>query len=404
MNYTAIGILSKEEQRKTMHTLWRRPRLHTDLPEHEERKVTWLELFYDLVYVATVIQLGNLLSHHVSWLGFLEFVALFIPIWWSWTGITFYMNRFVVDDIWHRVLIFLQIFAIATMGLSIQGAFAELSGQFALSYVIIRVLLILMYVRAWFGIESSRPVVQGFIQGFSISSVLWLVSAFVPAPINYLLWALGMVVDLSTPFWPNTRKFLQLAPADLEHLAERYGIFTIIVLGESFIKIISQDGAVRLTWPMFLFSCSGLIVTYGLWWLYFDDVADSKVDVTKTRSMFVWVYSHLPLAIGITAFGVAAKKLIFSDLTYTAKPEYRWLYAAAIILYLVFVALIDEVTEREDGALTNARRALWRFAAAGAVLLIAIFGAALTPTQIVTAVALLFVIQIIVDLPWSDRR
>ncbi|MEM7134696.1 MAG: low temperature requirement protein A [Chloroflexota bacterium] len=387
-----------------MHVIWRPPLLHTEISEEKERKVTWLELFYDLVYVATVIQLGNLLSHNVSWLGFLEFIALFIPIWWSWTGITFYMNRFVVDDIWHRLLIFAQIFAIATMGLSIQGAFTDLSGQFALCYVIIRVLLILMYVRAWFHVESSRSVTWGFIQGFSISALFWLISAFVPTPFNYILWAIGMAVDMATPFLPNIRKYLQQTPAHLEHMAERYGIFTIIVLGESFIKIVSQDAAVAMTWPIFLFSCSGLIVTYGLWWLYFDDVADSHVVVNKTRSMFVWVYSHLPLAIGITAFGVAAKKLIFSDLSKVAKPEYLWLYAGAIILYLVFVALIDEVTEREDGALRNDRRAIWRFGAAGGVLLIAIFGATWTPTQVVTGVAILFVIQILVDLPWRGWK
>ena len=106
-----------------MNSIWRPPYLHTAHDTEEERKVSWLELFYDLVFVATIIQLGNMLSHDVSWLGFLKFVALFIPIWWSWTGITFYMNRFIVDDVWHRLLVFIQIFGIATLGLSIQDAF-----------------------------------------------------------------------------------------------------------------------------------------------------------------------------------------------------------------------------------------------------------------------------------------
>ena len=73
-----------------MHSIWRPPFLHTEAHEahgeahreahgEEERKVTWLELFYDLVYVATIIQMGNMLSHDISWLGFLKFIALFIP-------------------------------------------------------------------------------------------------------------------------------------------------------------------------------------------------------------------------------------------------------------------------------------------------------------------------------------
>ena len=88
-----------------------------------ERRVTWLELFYDLVYVAAIIQLGNALSKDVSPVGLVAFVALFIPIWWSWTGITFYINRFVVDDFWYRMLIFVQIGFIAILAMSVPKGF-----------------------------------------------------------------------------------------------------------------------------------------------------------------------------------------------------------------------------------------------------------------------------------------
>lgn len=119
--------------------------------------------------------------------------------------------------------------------------------------------------------------------------------------------------------------------------------------------------------------------------------------------MVICLYSHLPLAVGITAFGVAAKKLIFSDLSHAAKPEYRWLYTVTIVLYLIFVALIDEVTEREDEALRNDRCAIWRFVVAVVVLLIAFFGITLTQTQFVALIAPLFVIQVVIDLPWHAR-
>ena len=129
------------------NTLFQPPMLHTTYAQlfGPERRVTWLELFYDLVYVATFIQLGNALSEDISWTGFLRFVALFIPIWWSWTGITFYFNRFVVDDIWHRILIFSQIFFIVILGISVQGAFSDLAAQFVLAYVGVRLILILLY-------------------------------------------------------------------------------------------------------------------------------------------------------------------------------------------------------------------------------------------------------------------
>ncbi|MCB0157354.1 MAG: low temperature requirement protein A, partial [Caldilineaceae bacterium] len=92
------------------HRLLAPPRLH-QAAHGEVRKVTWLELFYDLVYVAVLIQLGNILSDDVSPVGLMRFVVLFVPVWWAWTGITFYMNRFVADDVVHRLLIYLQIVA-----------------------------------------------------------------------------------------------------------------------------------------------------------------------------------------------------------------------------------------------------------------------------------------------------
>src|SRR5690606_21277277 len=124
------------------------PRLYTQVlgeHGHEERKVAWLELFYDLVYVTTLIQLGDALSEDVSLFGFMRFVLLFIPIWWSWTGVTLYINRFMGDDVWHRVLIFLQIFAVAALAISVSEAWGSLSIQFTIAYVGIRLILVLLY-------------------------------------------------------------------------------------------------------------------------------------------------------------------------------------------------------------------------------------------------------------------
>ncbi|MBV7328448.1 low temperature requirement protein A [Chloroflexi bacterium TSY] len=70
---------------------------------HTNRSVGWLELFYDLVYVATLIQIGNFLSDNTTLLGFGQFLVLTVIVWWAWTGETIYQNRFVVDDIKHRI-------------------------------------------------------------------------------------------------------------------------------------------------------------------------------------------------------------------------------------------------------------------------------------------------------------
>ena len=106
------------------------PRLVT---ESAHRKVGWLELFYDLVYVASIVQLGNKLSEDVSTNGFIAFVLLFIPIWWVWMGTTFYANRFDADDLSHRFLIFGQIIVVSALAISVYDGLGETAVGFSLS-------------------------------------------------------------------------------------------------------------------------------------------------------------------------------------------------------------------------------------------------------------------------------
>ncbi|NEP84851.1 MAG: low temperature requirement protein A [Okeania sp. SIO3B3] len=132
---------------------WIPPRLSIDTDAQEgdsheqhgeECKVTWLELLYDLVYVAMFIQLANWLSDNVTVAGFLRFVGLFTVIWWMWSGTTFYANRLIVDDVWHRLLVFIQIMPVAIMAISIDDAFGGLGPHFGLSRCLCHISLSVM--------------------------------------------------------------------------------------------------------------------------------------------------------------------------------------------------------------------------------------------------------------------
>ncbi len=386
-------------------TRWQPPRLHTAHEGEGERKITWLELFYDLVYVATIIQLGNVLSNNVSLLGFLGFVALFIPIWWSWTGITFYLNRFVVDDVWHRLLIFTQIFAIAILAISAEAAIGERASQFALAYVAVRMVLVALYLRSGRHVEHARPLTNRYAWGFSLAALFWLISAFVPSPFRYILWVVGMGIDFGVAVSPGTRKLHGLLPPDVPHMSERYGIFTIIVLGEAFVKVIGGASEEQLGFSSAILGIFGLAVACSLWWLYFDDVAGAAIRPVGLAP-YVWIYSHLPLAIGLIAFAVGIKEVIVhpGDLL---EAQYRWLISGAIALCLVFIALIDLVTtgaSKASDARDSKVRAFFRFGSAAVVLLLAIFGGWLSPIIFIALVALACVIQIVIDLSMESKR
>ncbi|NEP84849.1 MAG: low temperature requirement protein A [Okeania sp. SIO3B3] len=122
------------------------------------------------------------------------------------------------------------------------------------------------------------------------------------------------------------------------------------------------------------FSIFGLIALSSLWWVYFDDVAGADINWGRLRN-YLWFYGHLPVALGLTAFGVAAKKLYSSSTAEPLKIEYIYLYAGAVIMYLVGVALIDLVTPRpSEPKASSMRRVIYRIASAVAVLLLAYFG------------------------------
>jgi DNA-binding transcriptional MerR regulator len=116
----------------------------------------------------------NILNHNVSVSGFLAFVALFIPVFWSWIGVTFYNTRFETDDVGHRLLTLLQMAATAFMAVCVSDGFGKYSSGFALSYAATRAILVIEYLRTGRNIPATRPLVKRYSIGFSIAAGLYL--------------------------------------------------------------------------------------------------------------------------------------------------------------------------------------------------------------------------------------
>ena len=148
------------------------------MKSYEEHHVTWLENFYDLIVAIIVYRLSRELNQDVSVYGFLSFVALFIPVVWSWIGVTFYSTRFDMDDLSHRLLMLLQIAAAAFMAVSVPDGLGKNSAWFALSYAIMRIILVIEYLRTRRQVPSARHLTTRYSIGFSIAAGLWFVSVF----------------------------------------------------------------------------------------------------------------------------------------------------------------------------------------------------------------------------------
>ena len=205
------------------------PRLWVTDPR-ADRRVTWMELFFDLIFVAAVAEVGSPLRADYSWPGLLRYSFLFVLIWWAWSGHTLYSTRFDHDDLVQRGLILLQCFIAAVMAANAKEALdSRSSAGFGAAYAGMRIVLVLQYVRARRLLET-RELTTRYAIGFGTAALLWIISALLDAPERYWVWALALAVDFLTP-WLAVKHSMKFPP-DAAHFPERFGLFTIILLGE----------------------------------------------------------------------------------------------------------------------------------------------------------------------------
>jgi low temperature requirement protein LtrA len=276
--------------------------------------------------------------------GFLSFVALFVPAVWSWVGVTFYSTRFAIDDLAHRLLMLLQIAATAFMAVSVHDGLGENSSWFALSYAIMRVILIIEYVRTRRHIPDARELITRYSIGLSIAAGIWLVSVFVPLPFRLFLWVLGMAIDIGTPLLLPRRLSVQFAP-NVHHLPERLGFLTIIVLGISILGVVNGIAAHNWTIPSIVCAALGLGITFSLWWVYFDTVDGSEIRALREKKQIgiylTWLYIHFPLIIGFTALGVSIEHVVLSNQALPLPSSERWLLCISTFLCLLTLGVIQ---------------------------------------------------------------
>ncbi|MEZ5347529.1 MAG: low temperature requirement protein A [Pyrinomonadaceae bacterium] len=286
-----------------------RPRLRTLEETVGERHASWLELFFDLVFVLAVSQIAHILTGHTDLFGVLKFTALFIPVWWSWVGFTFYADRFETDEAAYRLLTFGGMLAVVGLSLCLEGSFSEAGDTpFIVCYVLVRAALIGLYIRSAYYIPLARSFSYQYIVGLGISCGLFLISLFADPPVRYIVWGGALFVELATPFL--NLKATRLFPIDRSHIPERLGLFTIIVLGEAVIS--TANGAKGSAWSAgtVLTACFGFAMAVCIWWMIFDFVEDSGI---RSKSLFarsVFLYGHLFIVASIVVIGIGVEHAI----------------------------------------------------------------------------------------------
>jgi low temperature requirement protein LtrA len=314
------------------------PRLLTR-DEAGDRHASWLELFFDLVFVVAITQLSHQLVVDHSAAGFLRFAGLFVPVYVAWQGYMAYATRFDTDDLLFRVAYFAAMLAIAAMAVLIGDvARGSHSAGFALAYVVLRSFMLGLYWRAWRAVPEARSLVRFYGGGYSVGVAIWLVSLAFSPPARYVVWGLALPLELSLP--PLSTRLHRRIPTSASHLPERWALFTLIVLGESVVAVAAGTAGTNWRVASSAAAILGFAAVACVWWLYFDRQANVVLRGT-TLSVVVYSYAHLPLLMGLAA-GSAGLRLLIER----AGEDHLGAGASAALLGGVVVYLVSLVVTR----------------------------------------------------------
>ena len=338
----------------------------------EERHPSWLELFFDLCFVAAVAALAAGLHHDPDAGGVLAFAGLFVPVWWAWMGYTWYASAFDNDDTVFRVAWLGAMLLVIALASQVPAVTEGRGTGFALAYGLLQALLALLFFRARRHEDAARAFAARYGTGDAIGAVIWLASAAVPPPLQYVLWGAGMVVLMATP--PLAVVAYHGKAFNAAHIAERYGLFTLIVLGESVVAVAAALGG-EAGLRGGLAAALGFGVAACLWWVYFGSVRWSSLTRDSLLRSFTWGYGHLFVFAGVaaTAVGVHLTVDAASGGGHMTAAGY-WIYAGGLVAVLVALVAIHFVTVMCWDALAGLR-----LAAAAALAALAAVAARLGP-------------------------
>ncbi|MXX50156.1 MAG: low temperature requirement protein A [Chloroflexi bacterium] len=324
---------------------WQRPRNIRERSGH--RQVTFLELFYDLVYVVLIAQLTHALAHHIDLQHILNFAFLFVITWWAWVNGTAYHDLHGNNDIRTRVFTFLQMAFVAAMAVFAHDALGETSAGFAIAYAGFQLILTFLWWRTGVHDPEHRPLSGPYSLAFLITTLCFFGSAFVEPPDRFNIWIAATLLSVVLPLVLfRIRRHSPVVQAQIESSAlaspsmvERFGLFTIIVLGEVIVGVVQGvAGYHELDWQVVGISALGMMIGFGTWWLYFDFVSH-RIPGPGSMRVYVWSYAHLPVTAGIAMIGAAIVNVI-EHAQERLPMEVRWLLVGAIGMVLAGITVM----------------------------------------------------------------
>jgi low temperature requirement protein LtrA len=321
--------------------LWQPPRPHGEQPR--ERVVGPLELFYDLAVVVLVAQAARHLALHLTWGGLGEFAAVFTLVWIAWANGSLHHELHGHDDARARSTFLVQILVLVAMGAFIPQADGARGAAFAVAAAVLFAVLALLWLLASRGDrpEYRRPS-RLFVTGTAACAVVLAGTALLPAGARVPAWGLldaaylaGFAVVIITAI-PAQAAALTVTDA----LIERFGLITIIVLGETLTGVVTGLAGEPVSGLTLAVGLTAVVVGFGAWWTYFDFAGHRHPRPEQTAAV-QWMLSHLPLTAAIAAMGAAMVSLVHHAHDGRTPAATAWTLCAGAAVVLCATMLVS---------------------------------------------------------------
>ncbi|MFB4420334.1 low temperature requirement protein A [Streptomyces sp. QL37] len=285
---------------------WRRPMV-ARLTGEEHRTATALELFFDLCFVTAVAQASAAFEHelaegHIGH-GVLGYAMVFFAIWWAWMNFTWFASAYDTDDVPYRLLTLVQIAGALVVA---AGAAEALQHEdftvITWGYVVMRLAMVTQWLRAARSDPERRRSCVRYAVGIFVVQIGWVARLALPEDWGLATFAVLVLAEIAVPAWAESAAMTTWHP---HHIAERYGLFTLIVLGET---MTAATAAVRTALDdeagigdIATLVVGGVLTVFALWWLYFSQNAPQRL--TGLKAALLWGYGHYLVFASAAAVG-----------------------------------------------------------------------------------------------------
>lgn len=337
------------ELRRNFRLWWQKP---IDTAHfRSNREVTFLELFYDLVYVVLIAAVAHHLAHNLSWSGLFEFIFMFFFIMWTWINGMFYHSLHGNNDVSMRIFTFSQMLLVGGMTFFVGDIFIDSAAGFAITFGLFELLFAVLWFRTGYHDPEHRPASTPYAIIYGITALAALYSATLTN--TQTLYVLGIIlfVNISMPFVSglraNTRDIAERSNQQTMDSVERFGLITIIALGEVIVSSINGFGELDVfTLRNATIAVLGVLIAIGLWWVYFDSIS-RRLPVKGLWPNTLYTFLHIPVVMSIAGVGAVLREMITHNNSQIDDTT-RWIFVLLLGIGLFTIASIVTMVRQES--------------------------------------------------------